>query len=104
MPKHHLHDSFRPSQSAYYVLLGRRDTSDASHERVVFVHYLDRFLDSCERQIEDLWQRHRVLITHVAVKLGRSLRRSPSALAQTYARALEVQQLRQQLHPRFRRL
>ena len=61
------------------------------------------FLDACEWQIEELWQKHRVLITHVAVKIG-SLGRSHGNLTKAYARALEIQHLRQKLHPRFRRL
>jgi hypothetical protein len=102
--KRHLGEFFSPSQSAYYVLLGRRGTPDSPRERVLFVHYLDHFLDACQQQIDELWQKHRVLITHVAVKLGKGLRPTRGTLAKTYERAIEVQQLRQKLHPRFRRL
>lgn len=104
MPTQHLHDSFDPSQSAYYVLLGRRGPRAAARERVLLVEYLDHFVDGCERQINDLWEKHRVLITHVAVKIGGRFRRTRRKLAATYERALEVQHLRDQLHPRFRRV
>jgi hypothetical protein len=104
VPKRHLKARFSRSQSAYYVLLGRRGTPDAPRERVLFVHYLDQFVDGCQRQIEELWEKHRVLITHVAVKLGGSFRHSHPNLAESYARAVSVQQLRDKLQPRFRRL
>lgn len=102
VPKRHLGDVFNPTQSAYYVLLGRRGAPDSPRESVLFVHYLDHFLEGCQQQIEELWEKHRVLITHVAVKIGRRLR--PHDLAEVYERALTVQQLRQKLQPRFRRL
>ena len=104
VPKRHLVECFSPSQNAYYVLLGRRGTPDSPRERVLFVHYLDRFLDVCQQQIEELWEKHRVLITHVAVKIGRGLRPAHGDLAETYERAVTVQHLREKLHPRFRRL
>lgn len=104
VPKHHLRDSFAPSQSAYYVLLGRRGSSAAPRERVLFVHYVDHFVDECQRHIDELWARHRVLITHVAVKLATRLRPTRHHFARTYRRAVEVQHLREQLQPRFRRL
>lgn len=103
VPKRHLGDVFSPRQSAYYVLLGRRGAPTAPRQSVLFVHYVDDFLDRCQEQIEELWRKHRVLITHVAVKLGKRLGRGHD-LAQTYARAVAVQQLRQKLQPRFRRL
>jgi hypothetical protein len=103
VPKQHLHESFRPDQCACYVLLGVHGTPQESRERVLLVHYVDHFLDACERQIDDLWQKHRVLITHVAVKLGQ-LSRPHGDLTQAYERAVTLQQLRQKLHPRFRRL
>lgn len=103
VPKRHLGDVFRPSQSACYVLLGRRGAPDAPRERVLFVHYLDHFLDSCQRQIEELWAKHRVPITHVAVKIGKRLRPRHD-FAAVYERAVTVQHLREKLHPRFRRL
>ena len=104
VPKRNLEDCFSPTQSAYYVLLGRRGTPDCPRERVLFVHYLDHFLDACQRQIEELWSKHRVLITHVAVKLGHAPQPAHRDLAQSYERALSVQQLRRKLQPRFRRL
>lgn len=104
VPKRHLGEFFSPSQSAYYVLLGRRGAPDAPRERVLFVHYLDHFLDDCQRQIEELWQKHRVLITHVAVKVGKQLHSPRRDFAEVYDRAVTVQHLREKLHPRFRRL
>jgi hypothetical protein len=95
---------FSPSQSAYYILLGRRGASESPRERVLFVHYLDHFLDACERQIDKLRAKHRVLITHVAVKMGKDLRPAHGDLAALYDRAVTVHQLRAKLHPRFRRL
>jgi hypothetical protein len=104
VPKRHLGSCFSASQNAYYVLLGRRGAPDAPRERVLFVHYLDHFLDGCQRQIEELWEKRRVLITHVAVKIGKGLPPAHGDLAELYDRAVTVQQLRQKLHPRFRRL
>ena len=104
IPKRHLGDRFSPSHNAYYVLLGRRGTPDHPRERVLFVHYLDHFLDACQRQIDELWAKHRVLITHVAVKIGKGVRPAHGNLAELYERAVTVQHLREKLHPRFRRL
>lgn len=104
VPKRHLGERFSASQNAYYILLGRRGAPESPRERVLFVHYLDHFLDACQRQIEDLWEKHRVLITHVAVKIAEDLRPAHGDLAELYERAVTVQQLRQKLHPRFRRL
>jgi hypothetical protein len=104
VPKRHLGERFRPSQSAFYVLLGRRGAPTAPRERVLFVHYLNHFLGACQRQIDALWEKHRVLITHVAVKVARRVRRTPGEFAELYQRAVEVQHLREKLHPRFRRL
>ena len=104
VPKRHLGELFHPSQSAYYILLGRRGSADAPRERILFVHYLDHFLDACQQQIDALWEKHRVLITHVAVKLGKRLRPAHHDFAEVYERAVTVQQLRHKLHPRFRRL
>jgi hypothetical protein len=104
VPKRHLVQCFSPSQSAYYVLLGRRGAPEAPRERVLFVHYLDHFLNACQRQIEALWEKHRVVITHVAVKISKGLRPAHGDLAELYERAVTVQQLRQKLQPRFRRL
>lgn len=104
VPKRHLGEFFRPSQSAYYVLLFRRDDPAAPRESVLFVHYLDHFLEGCQQQIAELWEKHRVLITHVAVKLGKPLRPAHHDFAEVYERAVTVQHLRQKLHPRFRRL
>lgn len=103
VPKTHLHDEFSPDQSACYVLLGVRGAPEDPTERVLFVHYVDHFLDTCERQIEQLWDKHRVLITHVAVRLG-ALRGDHGNLTAAYERAVELQHLRQKLQPRFRRL
>jgi len=103
VPKRHLGDRFSPSQSACYVLLGRRGTPAAPRERVMFVHYVDDFLDACQRQIEELWEKHRVLITHVAVKLGKRLPPQHD-FQDIYKRAIAVQHLREKLQPRFRRL
>lgn len=104
VPKRHLGEIFSPTQSAYYILLGRRGTPAAPRERVLFVHYVDHFVDECQRQIEELWTKHRVLITHVAVKVGRRLQSSRHDFAQAYERAVTIQALRHKLHPRFRRL
>ena len=104
VPKRHLGELFRPSQSAYYVLLGRRGDPHAPRERVLFVHYLDHFLDGCQRQIKELWEKHRVPITHVAVKLGKPLPADHHDFAEVYERAVTVQHLREKLQPRFRRL
>lgn len=104
VPKRNLDECFSPSQSAYYVLLGRRGPSDSMRERVLFVQYLDNFLDACQQQIDELWEKHRVLITHVAVKLCNGLRPAHGDFAELYDRAVTVQQLRHKLHPRFRRL
>ncbi len=104
VPKRRLRDFFSPSQNAYYILLGRRGPSHAPRERVLFVHYLDHFLDTCHRQIEALWDKHRVVITHVAVKAGKQLRPAHHDLAELYHRAVTVQHLRDKLRPRFRRL
>lgn len=104
VPKQKLQEVFSPSQSAYYILLGRRGASVAPRERVLFVHYLDHFVDGCQRQIEDLWRKHRVLITHVAVKLGDEINATRHDWANVYQRAVTVQQLRNKLQPRFRRL
>ncbi|MDO8544662.1 MAG: hypothetical protein Q7S40_29825 [Opitutaceae bacterium] len=103
VPRRQLEEIFNPDQSAIYVLLGRRGHPEAPRESILFVHYLDHFLDGCERQIEELWEKHRVLITHVAVKLGRRLR-PRHELAEVYERAVTIQQLRQKLRPRFRRV
>jgi hypothetical protein len=104
VPKNHLGDMFSPSQSAFYVLLGRRGRPTARRERVLFVDYVDDFLSCCQQQIEELWQKHRVVITHVAVKLGRPFRKAPHDLTDAYTHALQVQSLRHKLQPRFRRL
>ena len=104
VPKRHLGESFSPSQNAYYVLLRRRGSAEAPRERVLFVQHIDRFLEDCRKQIAELWEKHRVFITHVAVKIGKGVRPSHGDLAQTYERAVSVQQLREKLQPRFRRL
>ena len=103
VPKRRLEDCFSPSQGAYYVLLGRRGAPTRLRERVLFVHYLDCFLEDCLRQIEKLWAKHRVVITHVAVK-PRNIQPAHRDLARTYERAVSIQQLRQKLQPRFRRI
>lgn len=104
VPRRHLGEFFSPTQSAYYILLGRRGSPDHPRERVLFVHYLDHFLEGCQQQIEELWHKHRILITHVAVKVGKQLQASGHHFDQVYERAVTVQQLRQKLQPRFRRL
>lgn len=104
VPKRLLRQCFSSTQSAYYVLLGRRGAPDRPRERVLFVHYLDHFLDQCQQQIEELWAKRRVLITHVAVKPGKRAVPAHGDLARSYDRAVSVQQLRQKLQPRFRRL
>ena len=104
VPKRHLAEFFSPTQSAYYVLLGRRGAPDHPRERVLFVHYLDHFIEGCQQQIEELWRKHRVVITHVAVKIGKASSAAPHNLANVYERAVTVQQLREKLQPRFRRL
>lgn len=104
VPKRNLRRFFSPRQNGYYILLGRRGPAHALRERVLFVHYLDHFLETCQRQIEKLRARHGVLITHVAVKAGRHLRPAHHDLAELYARAVTVHNLREKLQPRFRRL
>ena len=104
VPKRTLGEVFSPEQSAYYVLLGRRGAPTSPRERVLFVHYLDHFLSGCQQQIEELWRKHRVLITHVAVKVGDEMCSSRRNFAAAYERAVAMQQLRQKLQPRFRRL
>jgi hypothetical protein len=104
VPKRQLGNLFHPSQSAYYILLGRRGAPDAPRERVLFVQYLDNFLDGCQQQIDELWEKHRVCITHVAVKVARGFRSTGRDFEKVYRRAVRVQQLRQKLQPRFRRL
>jgi hypothetical protein len=104
VPKRNLRESFSPSQNAYYILLGRRGPADAPRESVLFVRYLDHFLDTCQRQIEELWEKHRVVITHVAVNASKHLRPAHDDLAELYERAVTVQQLRDKLQPKFRRL
>jgi hypothetical protein len=104
VPKRHLGEVFSPAQSAYYILLGRRGAPNSPRERVLFVHCVDRFVENCQQQIDELWQKHRVLITHVAVKVGKSLGSSRHNFAEVYERAVTVQQLRRKLQPRFRRL
>ena len=104
VPKRQLSDEFRGPQSGFYILLGRRGAPEAPRERVLFVDYLDDFVTACQQQIEELWAKHRVMITHVAVKVGRPFRASPRDLTQAYERALAVQELRHRLNPRFRRL
>lgn len=103
VPKRHLEEIYSPDQSAYYVLLGRRGAPDSPRESVLLVEYLDHFLDGCQQQIDELWRKHRVLITHVAVKVGKHLQSSRRDFAAAYERAVTVQQLRQRLRPRFRR-
>jgi hypothetical protein len=104
VPKRNLEEVFSPSQNAYYVLLGRRGAPDSPRERVMFVHYLDHFLTACQQQIDECWRKHRVLITHVAVKLKKEFQSPRPDFAQAYERAVTIQQLRHKLQPRFRRL
>ena len=102
VPQRLLRRCFSSTQSAYYVLLGRRGQRDHPRERVLFVHYLDHFVDHCQGQIEKLWAKRRVRITHVAVKPEPDP--AHRDLARIYERAVSVQQLRQKLQPRFRRI
>lgn len=104
VPKQQLGEVFHPAQSAFYVLLGRHGDPDAPRESVLFVDYVDDLLDSCTEKIDQFWDKHRVLITHVAVKLGRPLRAPEHNLTAAYERALAVQDLRNRLNPKFRRL
>ena len=104
IPKRRLESQCSRSQSAIYVLLGRRGSPNAPRERVLLVEYVDDFLEACQTQIEELWEKHRVLITHVAVKIGKDLRRAHGDLAEAYDRAVTMQHLREKLQPRFRRL
>jgi hypothetical protein len=104
VPKRSLGRVFHESQGAFYVLLGRRGAPEAPRQRVLFVDYLDDFLDACQQQIDELWAKHRVMITHVAVKIGRPFRPAPHDLTVAYRRAIAVQELRHRLNPRFRRL
>ena len=101
--KHQLDDTFDESQSAFYILIGRHGQPEEGRESVLFVEYVDHFLGTCQQRIDEFWEKRRVLITHVAVKLGQRLRSHHRNLTEAYERALAVQSLRQQLHPRFRR-
>lgn len=101
--KHQLDDVFDESQSAFYVLLGRHGPPEEPRESVLFVDYVDHFLQRCQQRIDALWQKHRVLITHVAVKVGDGFDEHHD-LTRAYERALALQELRHQLNPRFRRL
>lgn len=102
--RHRLGDVFHESQSAFYVLLGFREATGAPREHVVFVDCVDDVLDACQKQIDELWEKHRVMITHVAVKLGAPFRSTQRDLKKAYERALAVQELRRKLNPEFRRL
>lgn len=102
--KHELDAMFDRSQSAFYVLLGRHGPPEEPRESVLFVDYVDDFLGSCQQRIEALWQKHRVLITHVAVKLGGEMHAHDHDLTRAYQRAIALQELRHRLNPRFRRL
>ena len=104
VPKRRLQQRFSPSQNAFYVLLGRRGPSGAQRESVLLVYYLDHFLTKCQEQITKLWEKHGVVITHVAVKAAKGLRPAHGDLAELYERAVTVQHLREKLHPRFRRV
>lgn len=104
VPKRQLGHVCHGSQGGFYVLLGRRGAPDAPRERVVFVDYVDDFLAACQQRIDELWEKHRVMITHVAVKLGRPFRTTHRNLTEAYERALAIQDLRHKLNPRFRRL
>lgn len=104
VPKRRLGDVVHGSQSAFFVLLGRRGRPDQPRESVLFVDYVDDLLSACEQRIEEFWAKHRVMITHVAVKLGRPFRLDDHNLTHAYERAIAVQDLRHKLNPRFRRL
>ncbi|HVU32751.1 MAG TPA: hypothetical protein VHE61_04905 [Opitutaceae bacterium] len=104
VPKNRLADVFHGPQSAFYVLLGRRGAPDAPRDRVLFVDYVDDLVTACQQQIDELWSKHRVMITHVAVKLGRPFRSAHCDLTEAYKRAVAIQELRHKLNPRFRRL
>lgn len=104
VPKHQLGEFFPRTRSAFYVLLGRHGDPDAPRESVLFVDYVDDLIEACHQRIDELWDKHRVLITHVAVKLGRPLHTRHPNLTRAYERALAVQELRHQLNPKFRRL
>ncbi len=104
VPKRQLTELFHASQAAFYILLGRRGAPESPRESVLFVDYMDDFLNACQQQIDDLWSKHRVVITHVAVKLRRPFGTDPANLTHAYKRALAVQELRHKLNPKFRRL
>ena len=104
VPKHRLSDIFPASRGAFYVLLGRRGRPDHPRESVLFVDYVDDLLSACQQRIDEFWEKHRVFITHVAVKLGGSFGAHDHNLTHAYERALAVQELRHKLNPRFRRL
>lgn len=102
--KNRLEEEFHGAQSAYYILFGKPQTSDVPSEQVVLVDAVDDFLEACQHQIDELWSKHRVTITHIAVKLGRPFRTNERNLTCAYERALEIQELRNRLHPQFRRV
>ncbi len=101
--KHELGDFFHDSQGAFYVLLGRRGRPEEPRESILFVDYVDDLVTACQQRIDDFWSKHRVMITHVAVKLGHKFAGDHRNLTQAYERALAVQELRHKLNPRFRR-
>lgn len=101
---HRINDVFHDSQSAFFVLLGRRQATQVPDERVLFVDYVDDLLEACQKRIDEFWEKHHVMITHVAVKLGGHLRPNHRNLNSAYERALAVQELRRKLNPEFRRL
>ena len=103
VPKHQLGALSRGPQSAFYVLLGRHAPENEPTESILFVDYVDDLVSACEQRIDEIWDKHRVMITHVAVKLGRTLR-ARRTLTAAYERALAIQELRHKLNPRFRRL
>ncbi len=101
--KHQLGDFFQGSQSAFYVLIGRRGDPENPRESVLFVDYVDDLVSACQQRIDDFWSKHRVLITHVAVKLRRPFGGDHHNLTRAYERALAIQELRHKLNPRYRR-
>lgn len=104
VPKHQLAEFFQDSQSAFFVLIGRRGRPEDPRESVLFVDCVDDLLEECQRRIEELWTKHRVAITHVGVKPSTPMRSDHPNLTEAYQRAIAVQELRHKLNPRFRRV
>jgi hypothetical protein len=100
--KHQLDEICHGTTSAFYVLLGRHGPPEDPRESILFVEYVDDLLAACQQRIDEFWDKHRVMITHVAVKPSSPFEGERN-LTHAYERALALQELRHKLNPRFRR-